>query len=88
MFALGRLVVIGFVVLSIIYVVLSFYSRGVRRRKLREQWDQEGMTGDRDAWVEEGLQDYDGSLRRKLLLGVYVVPTLLVALIIYLTNFA
>ncbi|MCH2094488.1 MAG: hypothetical protein MK160_05145 [Rhodobacteraceae bacterium] len=88
MFALGRLIVIGFVVLSIIYVALSFYSRSVRRRKLNEEWVEEGMTGDQDSWVEQGLKDYDGSLRRKLLLGVYVVPTLVVVVIIYLTNFA
>ena len=87
MFALARLVVVGFVVLSIIYVCLSLYSRFVRRRKLVAEWE-ETRQGDRDTFVDEGLQDYDGSLRRKLILGVYVVPTLLVAVIIYLTNFA
>jgi hypothetical protein len=43
---------------------------------------------DRDTFVQEGLTRYDSSLRRKLILGVYVVPTLLVMLLIYLTNFA
>ena len=87
MFALARLVIVGFVVLTIIYICLSLYSRFVRRRKLVAEWE-ETRQGDRDAFVDEGLQDYDGSLRRKLILGVYVVPTLLVAVIIYLTNFA
>ena len=87
MFALGRLLVIGFVVLSIIYVALSFYSRAVRKGKLQREWDEEGMEGDKDAWVQKGLEDYDGSLRRKLILGVYVVPVVVVSIIIYLTNF-
>ena len=87
MMALARLMVVGFVVLTIIYVALSLYSRSVRRGKLEREWDEEGQPGDRDAFIEKGLQDYDGSLRRKLILGVYVVPVGVVTLIIYLTNF-
>ena len=37
---------------------------------------------------ERALNEYDGSVRRKLILGVYIIPTVLVAVIIYLTNFA
>lgn len=87
MFALLRLSVIGFIVLTVIYVCLSFYSRAVRRGKLEAEWEEEGMTGDRDAFVRAGLEDYDGSLRRKLILGVYVVPVCLVIALIYFTNF-
>lgn len=88
MFAMLRLMLVGFVVLTIIYVCLSLYSRAMRRDKLEAQWEEDGMTGDREAFVQEGLEDYDGSLRRKLILGVYIVPVSLIALIIYLTNFA
>lgn len=88
MFAMLRLMVMGFVVLTIVYVCLSLYSRAVRRDKLEAEWEEEGMTGDREAFVKEGLADYDGSLRRKLILGVYIVPVFLMTLIIYLTNFA
>ena len=87
MFALARLVIIGFVLLTIIYLCLSLYSRSVRRRKLNAEWEAD-PNGDRDAFVDAGLEDYDGSLRRKLILGVYVVPTVLIGTIIYLTNFA
>lgn len=82
-----RLIVIGFVVLTVIYICLSLYSRAVRRSKLETEWDNEGMTGDRDAFIERGLQDYDGSLRRKLIWGVYIVPVTLVAILIYVINF-
>ena len=87
MAALARLLVVGFVVLTIIYFCLSWYSRAVRRDKLEKEWDTEIQEGDREAFVREGLADYDSSLRRKLILGVYVIPVLLVGTIIYLTNF-
>ena len=87
MFGLMRLVVIGFIVLTVIYVCLSLYSRAVRRGKLRAEWEDGPQDTDQDSFVEQGLRDYDGSLRRKLILGVYVVPICVVAIIIYLTNF-
>lgn len=87
MLALARLLGIGLVVLTVIYISLSLYSRSVRRGKLEREWDEEIGTGDREAFVREGLKDYDGSLRRKLILGVYVVPLTLMIVIIYLTNF-
>lgn len=87
MFALIRLAVVGFVILSIIYVVLSLYSRSVRRRKLRAEWDEERPTTDRETFVDQGLEDYDQSLRRKLILGVYVIPVCVIGFIVYVTNF-
>jgi hypothetical protein len=79
--------VMGFVVLTVIYVSLSLYSRAVRRAKLEAEWADEGMTGDKDAFIEQGMQRYDGSLRRKLILGVYIVPVISVAVLIYVVNF-
>lgn len=87
MLALLRLVVFGFLILTVIYISLSFYSRAVRRGKLEAEWDEEVKEGDREAFVQEGLEDYDGSLRRKLILGVYVIPICVISFIIYATNF-
>ena len=88
MFAMVRLMVIGFVVLTVIYIALSLYSRSVRRRKLAEWWEEEGQPGDLDTYIDKGLEEYDGSLRRKLILGVYIIPFTLMCVVIYLTNFA
>ncbi|MBM1633193.1 hypothetical protein JQV27_08555 [Sulfitobacter mediterraneus] len=88
MFALARLVVVGFVVLTVIYVCLSFYSRAVRKGKLRQKWQDGPQKVDRETFVQRGLEKYDGSIRRKLILGVYVVPVVVVGVIIYLTNFS
>ncbi|MEB8387081.1 hypothetical protein OO012_07575 [Rhodobacteraceae bacterium KMM 6894] len=87
MLALARLILIGGVFLTLLYVALSFWSRSVRAGKLRREWEDTGRPGDRDAYVEAGLRDYDGSLRRKLILGVYVIPITVVGVIIFLTNF-
>lgn len=87
-FGLLRLMLIGFVFLTVIYVILSLWSRSVRRGKLEARWEEDGMTGDKDQWIRAGLEEYDGSVRRKLILGVYVVPVIIVSVIIYLTNFA
>ena len=88
MLALARLLIFGFLALSVVYICLSLYSRSVRRAKLETWWEEEGRPGERDAYIEEGLKEYDGSLRRKLILGVYVVPMVLIVLIVYLTNFS
>lgn len=86
--ALARLFLIAFVILTVIYISLSFYSRARARDRLEAEWDAGDKSGPREAYVQNGLADYDGSLRRRLILGVYVVPMCLVALIIYVVNFA
>ena len=92
MVALIRLGAVGLVVLTVIYVMVSIYSRSVRREKL-EDWADERIAdgrlaeGDRDAFIEEGMRDYEHSLRKKLILGVYVVPIIAVIILVYVTNF-
>jgi hypothetical protein len=83
-----RLAGIGLIALTVVYICLSFYSRAVRRSKLKKKWHDGKQLVDRDSFVQRGLERYDGSIRRKLILGVYVVPMGMVAVIIYLTNFA
>lgn len=85
MFALLRLVLILGVVLTVAYVVLSRWSRAVRRRRLTEDWTP--ADGPLEAHVARGLVAYDHSLRRRLILGVYILPLCLIGVIVYLTNF-
>lgn len=83
-----QLMIVSFVVLSVIYISLSLYSRARARDRLEAEWDAGSQELPREAYVRAGLQEYDGSLRRKLILGVYVVPLCLIGLIVYLVNFA
>ena len=89
MIALARLSLLLFVLLTVLYVSLSIWSRRPRRRKLGEDFDEgDREYGDtRDAYVRKGLEDYDDSFRRRLILLVYVVPVVVIAYIIYVVNY-
>ena len=86
-FGILRLMVVAFFIMLIVYFILSAWSRSVRRGKLEEEWDEEIKQGDREAFIEQGLADYDGSLRRKLIFGVFIVPYLVIGLLVYIVNF-
>lgn len=86
-FALGRLVVIMLVVSTIVYVCLWFYARATQKERLEEAWEEAGRPGPLSEYVESGLAQRKYSLRRKLLLGVYVVPFILVSFMVYVTNY-
>lgn len=85
-----KLVVFGFIGLSIIYLSISIYSRSVRKERLEDEFDAEnpdgGAPGARDAYIAEGMQAYNKSIRPKLIGLVYVVPTVAVAVIVYTIN--
>ena len=88
MLALLRLIFVLLIVLTVIYIGVSIYSRRVRRGKLEARWDaKDVLTVDRETFVERGLKKYDNSIRRKLILGVYIVPLTAIAVLVYVTNF-
>jgi Ca2+/Na+ antiporter len=87
MIGILRLVVFGFIALSVIYLLVTIYARSVRREALEKEFDAGGIEGSRDAFIEAGMKEYHGSLRRKLLLLVYVVPMVVVGLTIYFVNY-
>lgn len=91
MIGLIRLAVVGFVLLTVVYVLVSIYSRSVRRERLEKDWDtdpaNEGRLPDeRTAFIEAGMQAYRHSLRRRLIVLVYVVPLVAAAVTAYLVN--
>ncbi len=84
---LVRLVVFGFVALGIIYLSISIYSRSVRREKLEKEFDENPVAGTtREAYVKQGVEAYNKSFRPKLIGLVFVIPPIVVAAIIYVTN--
>ena len=90
MIALVRLLVMATLVLTVVYLSLSVYSRAVRRGKLRDEWEAmaaDGRAPDREAFIAEGMAEYEGGLRRKLLWLVYIVPLALFLFIIVMTNY-
>ncbi len=82
-----KLLVIGLVGLTIIYLSLSVYSASLRRERLEKDYDANPVPGQtRDAYVATGMAAYRSSLRPKLLLLVYVVPVAVCGVIIYVIN--
>ena len=82
-----RLVVFGFLFLAVIYFLVSIYSRSIRREKLEKKWDEEVQSGDRDTYIEMGMHEYDRSIRKKLILLIFVAPVVVVGVMLYVTNF-
>ena len=85
-----RLVIFGFIGLTVVYFSVSIYSRSVRKERLENEFDanhpDSGAPGARDAFVSEGLQSYDASIRPKLIGLIYVVPTVVIGTIIVMIN--
>ena len=72
------------------YWLLLIYARSLRREALEKEWDAgppDMVTDpDRNAFIAQGMAEYEGSLRRKLLWGVIVLPFLAIGLLVYLVN--
>lgn len=87
MIAMARLAIFGFIAMTVLYVLLSIYSRSLRREELEKQWDAAQGPGDRREFIEAGMKAYQTGLRRKLLWLVYVIPTLVFLVLLYVLNF-
>ncbi|MFQ6546541.1 hypothetical protein AADZ90_001185 [Aestuariibius sp. 2305UL40-4] len=90
--AFVRLLVMLLAVLTVVYFCVSIYSRMARREKLEREFELERLSdpsispAEKDEFVKRGMVDYDGSLRKRLILLVYVVPLAVIGTIIYTVN--
>lgn len=82
-----RLGLVLFGVLTLIYLVMSVVAREKHRSRLKLRWREKGLTGDQRAFIQRGMRRYDHSIRRHMLLLIYVVPLGAIALVIYAVNF-
>lgn len=88
MFGLLRLFAVLMVVLTIVYWALVFYCRAGERDRLEAEWEAEQPPLPRERFVDIGIREYQRSLRRKLLWGVYIVPIGAICTLIYFVNYA
>ena len=91
MIALFRAGLLGFVVLTVVYLLVSVYSRSIRRERLEKEWDtdpaNEGRLPDeRTAFIEGGMEAWRHSFRRKMIVLVYIVPLVVAVVTVYLIN--
>ena len=87
MAAFLRLIIFGALFLTAVYFILYLWSRSVRADRLRREWEETGRVGDRDTYVQAGLERRDAVVRRRLVVVVYVIPAVVVISVIYVTNF-
>ena len=76
----------GFIVLTVLYVLVATYARSVERERLERAFDAGGVAGGRDDFIARGLSDYEHGLRRRLIGLVYVVPLVVIGVTAYLVN--
>lgn len=91
-FGLIRVLLFSMIAMAILYVILVLYSRSVRTEKLENEAKEKVTTGELgedavDDFIQTGLEDYEKSLRPKLILGVFAIPWIIIAVMIYVTNF-
>ena len=81
-----RLVFFGLIGLTVVYFLVSVYSRSVRREKLEKRFDEGDVEGDRTTYIEQGMVRYEKGLRKRLIWLVYILPMVAMAATIYLVN--
>ena len=91
MIALIRLILLIVLLEGLFYLLLTVYIRSLRRERLEGEWDarhpdQAGDTAAREEFVDRAMVRFKKSLQSRLVLLVFVVPTLVIMGIIYYVN--
>lgn len=91
MLGLIRAIIIIFLILTVIYVILSQWSRWRERERLRDEYqagdDLLRQTATEDEYIARGMTAYSRSLRPKLFLFVYAIPGALGTLLVWLAQY-
>lgn len=92
MIGFARVILFWAVAGTAAYFLLRIYGRSLRREALEKEWDASPPPGSdamaRDAFIDKGMADYEGSLRNRLLVIVIVLPFIVIAVLLYLMNYA
>ena len=81
-----RVVLIFFVLLVALHLVLRLALRLRERRRLGQEWEAGDRLVSREIHVRTGMDDYDRSLRKRLLWLTVVLPMAGLILVLYLVN--
>ena len=82
----ARLLIIAFLLLTVLYFALYYHFRANRRDRLIAEYDALGSEL-QESKVSKDLLPYEATLRRNLILGVYILPFVAMVATIYFTNF-
>jgi hypothetical protein len=91
MIGLIRGIVIIFLILTLVYIILSQWSRWRERARLRDAYRAQSelfrKSEDEDVFVARGMALYHRSLRPKLFLFVYAIPGAIGTLLVWLAQY-
>ena len=84
--ALIRIIMIALVFQTVVFASLWFYVRARRRERREAEWLKSDQTQSLESYIQTGADAYDTVLLRRLVIGVYLVPSTALAIFIYLTS--
>ena len=88
MLGIIRAIILIFLLLTVIYVLLSQISRWRERSRLSDEYrahaDRLTSVGSEDEFIAQGMTAYNRSLRPKLFLFVYAIPGVIGTLLVWL----
>ncbi len=87
MIGLVRNLVIIIAVLTAVYAALSYLGRRRAADKVRGDYTKSQTPLSEEAFLDAGIAKYQKSLRRKLIVGVYLIPLFFAGLLIYLAQY-
>ena len=89
--AIIRLALILFVIEAIFYALLTVYLRSTKTESLEKEWDRRhperaGDTEERSAFVRRSMVGFQKTLKARLVALVFVIPTIIIAVIAWVLN--
>lgn len=89
--AIIRLALILFVIEAIFYALLTVYLRSTKAESLEKEWDRRhperaGDTEERSAFVRRSMVGFQKTLKARLVALVFVIPTIVIAVIAWVVN--
>ena len=86
MIAILEAMAIGIILMVVVHFLVATWLKSLRREELEKEWDAGSVPGDREDYIARGMAAYAHSLRRKVAVLVYILPTLAILATIYLVN--
>lgn len=81
-----RNAVLLLLVLTVVYGVLTLVNRTKQKDRLKSQHINDSVPAPLDDYIADGMQQYNKSLRAKLLLGVYLFPLIVFGVLVYFAH--
>ena len=81
-----RAIALWALILPLVHWVVAVYFRSLRREALEREFDDGGEKGTREDFIARGMAEYEGSLRARILVLVYIIPLLAVVAIAWAVN--